>query len=62
MKKANFYKKKIIASVLCANMLFMNLPASVLASDITGVTPTGNTYNIEAAKVSGNTGFRKEFR
>ena len=59
MKKPNFYKKKIVASVLCANMLFMNLPASVLASDITGVTPTGNTYNIEATKVSGNTGFRE---
>ena len=60
MKNANFYKKKIIASVLCANMLFINLPASVLASNITGVTPdANNTYNIEAAKVSGNTGFRQ---
>ena len=34
------------------------MPVISTASEITGITPTGNTYNIEAAKVSGKTGFR----
>ena len=51
--------RKLIAAFLSANMFLMNLPASVLASNITGITPNGNTYNIEAAKVSGDTGFRQ---
>jgi filamentous hemagglutinin family protein len=58
MKKTNFGKKKIIASILCANMMLMSMPLNTLASEITGITPNGNTYNIEAAKVSGSTGFR----
>ena len=49
---------RLVASVLCANMFLMNLPIKVLASDISGIAPTGNTYNIDAAKVSGSTGFR----
>ena len=58
MRKTNFGKKKIIASILCANMMLMSMPLNTLASEITGITPNGNTYNIEAAKVSGSTGFR----
>ena len=58
MRKTNFEKKKIIASILCANMMLMSMPLNTLASEITGITPNGNTYNIEAAKVSGSTGFR----
>ena len=54
----DFNKKKLLASVLCANMFVSNLPIAAVASEISGVIPTGNTYNIEAAKVSGTTGFR----
>ena len=55
--------KKIFASFLCANFMLVYTPAGVFASDITGVNPTaaaggGNIYNIDAAKVSGSTGFR----
>lgn len=49
---------KLTALIICVGMLFFNIPLSVFASDISGITPTGNTYNIEAAKVSGSTGFR----
>ena len=58
MKKTNIEKKKIIASILCANMMLLGMPVKTFASEISGVNPSGNTYNIEAAKVSGNTGFR----
>jgi len=33
--------------------------AGILATDITGVTGNNGVYNIEAAKVSGSTGFRQ---
>ena len=53
---------KLIASILCANMFVMNMPVTVMASEISGITPTTNngvnTYNIEAAQRSGSTGFR----
>ena len=58
MKKMNFGKRKIIASLLCANMFLMNTPLGVLASTITGFDHTSGTYNIEALKHSGSTGFR----
>ena len=50
---------KLIVSVLCANMMLTGMPVGALASEISGVTPTGHTYNIDAAKVSGHTGFRQ---
>ncbi len=53
---------KLIASILCANMFVINMPITVMASEIVsgqpGITQNGNTYNIEAAKTSGSTGFR----
>ena len=49
---------RLIASILCANMFLMNTPFGVLASEISGYNQTSGTYNIEAAKVSGSTGFR----
>ena len=52
------YCKKFIAAVLCANIPVMYTPIGAFASEISGVTPNGNIYNIEAAKVSGSTGFR----
>ena len=62
----NFNPKRIFAGILSFAIFFMYaLPIKALASDITGVTPTtgntgntGYTYNIEATKVSGSTGFR----
>lgn len=50
--------KKILASVLCVSIFTLYTPIGALASEISGVTPNGNTYNIEASKVSGSTGFR----
>ncbi len=50
--------KRFIAAVLCMSMFVMNVPLVLYASDISGVTPNGNTYNIEAEKTSGETGFR----
>ena len=50
--------KKILASVLCVSIFTLYTPIGVLASEISGVNPNGNTYNIDASKVSGSTGFR----
>ena len=58
--------KKILASILCINillssspvMLFAAAPAPAATSNITGVTPTGNVYNIVPESVSSNTGVR----
>ena len=58
MINLDFCKKRLIASILCANTIFLTMPIDVYASEISGITPSGNTYNIEAAKVSGSTGFR----
>ena len=50
--------KRIFASILCVNLVFLYAPIGVFASEISGVNPAGNVYNIEAAQVSGQTGFR----
>ena len=58
--------KKILASILCINillssspvMLFAAAPAPASTTNITGITPTGNVYNIEPQSVSSNTGIR----
>ena len=50
---------KFIASLLCVCMFAMNAPIALFADEfISGVDSAGNTYNIEAEKVSGETGFR----
>ena len=52
-------KKKLFASILSAMFLVeFGLPVKVLASEISGFDQTSGTYNIEAVKVSGSTGFR----
>ena len=51
--------QKLTATLICTGMLLFGLPTSVIASEISGVNPTGNVYNIEAAKVAGSTGFRE---
>ena len=59
INKKKFGRTRSIASLLCANIMLFGIPALSSASEITGVTPNGNTYNIEASKVSGSTGFRE---
>ena len=50
---------KFTASLLCVCMFAMNAPVALFADEfISGVDPSGNTYNIEAEKISGDTGFR----
>lgn len=56
---ANNSVQKITAAIICANMLIFGMPASVIATEISGVTPTGNVYNIEGDKFSGSTQFRQ---
>ena len=51
--------KKSLTTLLCILYIAYSCPTVLLASEISGVTPTGNTYNIEAEKVSGTTGFRE---
>ena len=55
----NICSKKILASVLCATLSISQFPTSVFATDISGISSNGNVYNIEAAKISGDTGFRQ---
>jgi len=59
MKNKNFEKKRLIASILSA-LMFSNMvmPLTSFASDISGVPQVGNSFHIEAEKVSGDTGFR----
>ena len=59
----NFNPKRIFAGLLSVAVFFMYaVPLPVLASEISGITPVSqggkNTYNIDAAKIHGNTGFR----
>ena len=51
--------KKCLTTFLCIVYIAYCCPTVLLASEISGVTPQGNTYNIEADKVSGDTGFRQ---
>ena len=50
--------KRIIAGTIVLGLVNFNALPFVIASEISGVTPKGNIYNIEAEKVSGSTGFR----
>ena len=52
------FVSRIIASVISANMFLLNVPLGGFASEISGFNQTTGTFNIEAAKVSGSTGFR----
>ena len=59
----DYIVRKLISVFICFGMFFWGIPASVLASEISGITPSQqsghNVYNIEASKVSGSTGFRQ---
>lgn len=48
-------KKLLITAVAVA----LSVGCAHAASDITGITPTGNTFNINPAKFNGDVGFRK---
>ena len=51
--------RRIMAGILSVCVFCMYaVPLPVLASEISGVTKSGNVYNIEAAKLHGSTGFR----
>ena len=55
-----WYKQILIkCAILNTAVMTLSFGAPASASDITGITPNGNIYNIEAAKVSGSTGFRE---
>ncbi|MBR1648384.1 MAG: leukotoxin LktA family filamentous adhesin, partial [Alphaproteobacteria bacterium] len=56
-----WYRQILIkCAILNAAVMTVSFGGTAQASDITGITPTnGNTYNIEALKVSGSTGFRE---
>lgn len=55
----NLNPRRIMAGILSVGVFFMYaVPLPVLASEISGVTKSGNVYNIEAAKLHGSTGFR----
>ena len=50
---------RFTAALLCLSVFVINAPVALFADEfITGVDPSGNTYNIEAEKISGDTGFR----
>ena len=51
--------KKSLTTLLCILYITYSCPVPLIASTISGVTPQGNTYDIEAEKVSGSTGFRQ---
>lgn len=54
--------KKIIASILCLNIILSSCPVMVFAADttnITGVTGNNGVYNIEAQTVVNDTGYRQ---
>ena len=55
-----WYRQILIkCAILNAAVMAVSFGTPALASDITGVPPTGNTYNIEGAKFSGATQFRQ---
>ena len=55
-----WYRQILIkCAILNAAVMAVSFGTPALASDITGVTPDGNTYNIEGAKFSGSTQFRQ---
>lgn len=54
--------KKLISSIclICFTLQY-GFISTALASDISGVTPKGNVYNINPQQISGTTGFRQYY-
>src|SRR5574344_1977248 len=57
MKQIKPGKRCIVASVL--TLCFLSAPMKTFASDITGVLPNGNVFNISPSANNGNVGYRK---
>ena len=56
---AKNFLQKLTATLICTGMLLFGLPTSVLATEISNITGNNGVYNIEASKISGETGFRE---
>ncbi|MBR1840727.1 MAG: leukotoxin LktA family filamentous adhesin, partial [Alphaproteobacteria bacterium] len=56
-KKPSLFRK-VVSFVTAYSMMFLNI-TPVFATNITGVAGNNGVYNIDAAKVSGSTGFRQ---
>ena len=50
--------RKVVSFVTAYSMMFLNI-TPVFATNITGIQGNNGVYNIDAAKVSGSTGFRQ---
>ena len=50
--------RKIVSFITAYSMMFLNI-TPVFATDITGIQGNNGVYDIDAAKVSGSTGFRQ---
>ena len=50
--------RKIVSFITAYSMMFLNI-TPVFATDITGIHGNNGVYDIDAAKVSGSTGFRQ---
>lgn len=51
--------RKIVSFITAYSMLFLNITPVFAQTNITGVQGNNGVYNIDAAKVSGSTGFRQ---
>lgn len=51
--------RKIVSFVTAYSMMFLNITPVFAQTNITGVQGNNGVYNIDAAKVSGSTGFRQ---
>ncbi len=56
-KKPSLFRK-VVSFITAYSMMFLNI-TPVFATNITGVAGANGVYNIEAAKISGDTGFRQ---
>ena len=51
--------RKIVSFITAYSMIFLNITPVLAQTNITGVQGNNGVYNIDAAKVSGSTGFRQ---
>ena len=51
--------RKIVSFITAYSMIFLNITPVLAQTNITGVQGNNGIYNIDAAKVSGSTGFRQ---
>ena len=51
--------RKVVSFITAYSMLFLNITPVFAQTNITGVTGNNGVYDIDAAKISGSTGFRQ---